>query len=72
MELDNGDSRLHHHMTAAMLKVEHQHQWFALIGIAIVLFKFLNDSAVWRRSFVPLLWPTCISVLGMLLIFYTE
>jgi hypothetical protein len=72
MEMDNGDSGHHHHMTAAMLKVEHQHQWFALIGIAVVLFKFLNDSAVWRRSFVPLLWPTCISVLGMLLIFYTE
>jgi hypothetical protein len=72
MEMDHGGSGHQHHMTAAMLKVEHQHQWFALIGIAVVLFKFLNDSAVWRRSFVPLLWPTCISVLGMLLIFYTE
>ena len=72
MEMDNGDSGHHHQMTAAMLKVEHQHQWFALIGIAVVLFKFLNDSAVWRRSFVPLLWPTCILVLGMLLVFYTE
>jgi len=72
MEMDDGSHGHHHHMTAAMLKVQQQHLWFALIGVACVLFKFLYDSGVWRRSFVPFLWPSCISLLGMLLVLYTE
>ena len=61
-----------HHMTAAMVKVEHQHLWFAVVGFAVVLFKVIYDSKIWRRSIVPFLWPTSVSVLGILLVFYTE
>jgi hypothetical protein len=61
-----------HLMNAAMVKVEHQHLWFALVGLAVVLFKVVHDGEMWRRSFVPFLWPSCIAVLGMLLVLYTE
>ena len=61
-----------HRMTAAMAKVEREHLWFALVGIFVVLFKVILDSTIWRRSFVPFLWPSCVAALGMLLVFYTE
>ena len=59
-------------MTAEMVKVEHQHLWFAVVGFAVVLFKVIYDSKIWRRSIVAFLWPTSVSVLGILLVFYTE
>ena len=68
----NGGNVHQHVMTAAMVRVEHQHLWFAVVGIAVVLFKVIYDSEIWRRSFVPFLWPSCIAVLGMLLVLYTE
>jgi hypothetical protein len=61
-----------HHMTAAMLRVEDQHRWFAMVGLTIVVFKLIHDSAVWRRPLIPLLWPTCLAVLGILLVSYRE
>jgi len=61
-----------HHMTAAMVKVEHQHLWFAIVGFAVVLFKVIYDSRISRRSIVPFLWPTSVAVLGVLLVLYTE
>jgi hypothetical protein len=61
-----------HHMTPAMLKVEREHLWFAIIGAAVVVFKFIYDSSLWRWRFVPFLWPSFIALLGILLVFYTE
>ena len=61
-----------HVMTETMLKVEKQHFWFSLVGFGIALFKFLYDARYWRRPFVPYLWPSFMSILGVLLIFYTE
>jgi hypothetical protein len=61
-----------HRMTAAMAKVEREHLWFALVGVFVVLFKVILDSTIWRRSFVPFLWPSCVAALGMLLVLYTE
>ena len=61
-----------HHMTAAMVKVERQHLWFAVVGLAVVFFKVIYDSKIWRGSIVPFLWPMSVSVLGMLLVFYAE
>lgn len=72
METHYGSQDRQHHMTAAMLKVQHQHLCFALIGVVCILFKFIHDSGVWRRPFVPFLWPSCVALLGMLLVFYTE
>jgi len=68
----NSGSAHQHHMTAAMVRVEHQHLWFALVGLAVVLFKVIHDSEIWRRSFVPFLWPSCIVSLGLLLVLYAE
>ena len=61
-----------HGMTAAMAKVEREHLWFALVGVFVALFKVTLDSTIWRRSFVPFLWPSCVAALGMLLVLYTE
>jgi hypothetical protein len=61
-----------HVMTAAMIKIQQQHLWFALIGLAVVVFKFIDDSAMWRRPLASFLWPSWIAVLGMLLLSYTE
>jgi hypothetical protein len=72
MEMHSGSNGHQHPMTAAMLSVERQHLWFALIGVAVVLFKFIHDSALSPRSFIPFLWPSCVAVLGILLVFYTE
>jgi len=68
----NGSHGHQYHMTAAMVKVEHQHLWFAILGFAVVLFKVIHDSKIWRRSIVPFLWPTSVAVLGVLLVLYTE
>ena len=72
MDRHNDVNGHQHHMTAAMLNVEHQHLWFAVVGFAVVLFKVTYDSKIWRRSIVPFLWPASVAVLGILLVFYTE
>src|SRR5262249_41844349 len=61
-----------HVMTASMLRVQEQHLWFTLVGIAVGLFKFVHDGSLWRRRFVPYLWPTATCGLGILLVLYTE
>jgi len=72
MEMHNASNRHQDHMTVSMLRVEQQHVWFALIGAAVVLFKFINDRATSPRHCISFLWPACIVVLGMLLVFYIE
>jgi uncharacterized membrane protein len=72
MEMHHEEHSHRHPMTMSMLKVEREHEWFALIGAFVILFKIIHDSSVWRRAFVPVLWPSCIVVLGMLLVLYTE
>ena len=59
-------------MSEGMLRVERQHLWFAVIGLGVALFKFVSDSALWRRSVALRLWPGFITLLGVLLVFYTE
>ena len=61
-----------HVMTAEMLHVKAQHLWFTLVGVAIALFKFIDDGNFWRKRFVPYLWPSSMLVLGGLLVLYTE
>jgi len=64
---------LHHHMSPAMLKVEHEHFWFAVVGIAIALFKWVSDFARKRHAlFATYLWQSLVVVLGVLLVCYTE
>ncbi len=61
-----------HVMTASMLKIQKEHFWFSIVGFGVTIFKFLADGNFWKRAFVPFLWPVCMSVLGVLLILYTE
>lgn len=72
-ESSNPDtSRPHHHMTPSMLLVQREHFWFMVVGIAIAVFKLISDAGVWRRGFVPYLWPGGLVILGTLLVLYHE
>ena len=68
----NNPSAHSHQMSEGMLKVERQHFWFTVVGLAVALFKFMSDGTLWRRSFVLHLWPGCVTLLGVLLVLYTE
>jgi len=71
-ESHSGSTHPGHLMTPSMLHVAKQHMWFTLVGLAIALFKFIDDASFWRRRFVPYLWPGGMLVLGSLLVLYTE
>jgi hypothetical protein len=68
----NNPSAHSHEMSEGMLKVERQHFWFTVVGLAVALFKFVSDGGLWRRSLVLHLWSGCVTFLGVLLVFYTE
>src|SRR5215469_12466561 len=62
----------HHAMTASTLRVEREHMWFMIVGLAIGLFKFISDGEFFRTRVVPYLWPSCMVLLGFMLMFYRE
>jgi hypothetical protein len=62
----------HHLMTDSMLHVERQHLWFMIVGLAIGLFKFISDSEIFRSRVIPRVWPSCMVILGLMLVFYSE
>ena len=69
----NSVSASHHHvMTESMLRVEREHMWFLLVGLAIGLFKFISDGEFFQNRIVPCMWPTCTVLLGFMLVFYRE
>jgi hypothetical protein len=68
----NNPSAHSHEMSEGMLRVERQHFWFTVVGFAVALFKFLSDGALWRRSLTLRLWPGFVTLLGVLLVLYTE
>ena len=61
-----------HLMTASMIRVERQHLWFMIVGIAIGLFKFISDSEFFRSRLVHGIWPSCMVLLGLMLVVYRE
>ena len=61
-----------HVMTETMLRIQNQHFWFSMVGFAVALLKFLHDGNFSKKPFVPYLWPSFISLLGLLLILYAE
>lgn len=62
-----------HQMTAAMLNVQREHMWFAVVGFCIALCKFLYDAnPLLRRRFSPYPWANSMILLGVLLVLYTE
>jgi hypothetical protein len=62
----------HHHMTPSMLLVEREHFWFMIVGLGVALFKLISDGEFWRRRFIPYAWPSCMVLLGVLLVLYRE
>jgi hypothetical protein len=59
-------------MNGTMEKIQREHAWFVVVGIFVVLFKFVYDSS---RSPVKVpfhLWASSMMVLGCLLLMYTE
>jgi hypothetical protein len=70
---DNRVPASHHHvMTESMLRVEREHMWFLIAGLAIGLFKFLSDGEFFRNRIVPCMWPICTVLLGFMLVYYRE
>ena len=69
---DSPPASHHHVMTDSMLRVERQHMWFLAIGLAIGLFKFISDGEFFRNRIVPCMWPTCMLLLGFMLVLYRE
>jgi hypothetical protein len=61
-----------HLMTVSMLRVEHEHMWFMVVGLAIGAFKFLSDGEFVRTRMVRYMWPSCMVLLGLMLLFYRE
>jgi len=62
----------HHEMTMSMLRVEREHFWLMIVGLCIVLFKFISDGEFFRSRIIPYLWPACMTLLGLMLVFYRE
>ena len=62
----------HHHMTPSMLMVEGEHRWFMIVGLGVALFKLVSDGGLWRRRFIPYVWPSGMMLLGLLLVLYRE
>jgi len=62
----------HHLMTASMLRVEREHRWFIIVGLAVGVFKFLSDGEFFRSRIVAYMWPSCMVLLGFMLVFYRE
>jgi hypothetical protein len=62
----------HHVMTASMIRVEHEHFWFMIVGLGIAMFKLVSDGEFLRNRIIPYMWPACMTVLGLMLVFYRE
>jgi len=62
----------HHQMTPSMLLVEREHFWFMIVGLGVAVFKLVSDGELWRRRFVPYVWPGGMMLLGVLLVLYRE
>jgi hypothetical protein len=69
-----GDSEHHHHggAIAGTTHIEKQHLWFAFVGIALAVFKWVDDAHFWRSKLATYLWPCSMLTLGVLLALYTE
>lgn len=68
----NGMHSAGHTLTDSMKKIQTEHFWFSTVGFFIIFFKLIFDGNFWKRPFVPYLWPACLSLLGVLLLAYSE
>ena len=60
-----------HHKNDAVLKIERQHMWFAIIGFCVAFFKCLDDMRP-SAKIARYPWAQCIIALGVLLVLYVE
>lgn len=60
-----------HVMDASMMRIQREHLWMTIVGLALIVFKFWADSPGSRR-FMHAAWPTAMACLGLLLILYRE
>lgn len=72
MQAGHSDRSEHHHHGGALAHVEEQHLWFAVVGIALAVFKWADDGQLWRNKYATYLWPCSMITLGVLLALYTE
>ncbi len=59
-------------MSATMMKIQRQHIRFAIVGSAVAASKFIYDGGFLKNRLLPFIWPVCISILGILLLVYSE
>ena len=62
----------HHTMTKSALLVQREHLWFMIVGLGIGLFKLISDGEFFRYRVIPYIWPACMAMLGVMLVFYRE
>lgn len=72
MQSGHSDGSEHHHHSGPLAHVEEQHLWFAVVGIALAVFKWADDGQFWRNKYTTYLWPCSMITLGVLLTLYTE
>lgn len=67
-----GNDHRRHHMSPKMQRIQRQHVWMAVLGIAIALFKLLADGRFLRNKAIQYIWPSAVAALGLLLMVYRE
>src|SRR5262245_50364845 len=67
-----GSHHEQHQMSPKMQRIQRQHVWMAILGIAIAIFKFLADGRFLRSRVIAYLWPSAVAALGLVLLFYRE
>ncbi len=67
-----GMGHANHMMTETMMKIQREHIRFSIAGAGVAISKFLYDGEFWKNRVLPFIWPVSISVLGVMLLLYTE
>ncbi len=61
-----------HAMTGTMMKIQREHIGFSIVGAGVAISKFVYDGGFLKNRVLPFIWPACISILGVMLLLYTE
>lgn len=61
-----------HVMTESGANIQREHAWFAVVGLCVVLFKFLHEVVRPAGRVPQSLWAGAMILLGVLLLLYTE
>jgi hypothetical protein len=61
-----------HAMTETMMKIQREHIAFSIAGAGVAVSKFIYDGGFIKNRVLPFIWPACITLLGVMLLLYTE